>query len=256
MIKGSHLYNSLNMTEALAVQTRKSAVHLVARNPVEMQTAQADLAEWLKRKIDSFDPEITALNASINEAKTNGWSVTALTRQRNKEVARQEFYAKVLAAVEAGYTVVPEFPVDMFAIRVLRDYPKGGRVESRYGAPALSAEAPDILPPGYGEYFSNMPTGERGSYQKQIGDGKTETIRYADADQFSEVVFPIRAARPEVMSATAEAMALKVFDQIGICPAERKADPLIIGQVLGKKEGYSQKCVNFLIAWHLNLNEL
>ena len=78
------------MEEALVVQQPKSSVHLVARNPVEMQIAQSDLAEWLRQKIGSFDPEITALNASINEAKTNGWNTTALTRQRNKEVAKRK----------------------------------------------------------------------------------------------------------------------------------------------------------------------
>lgn len=64
------------------------------------------------------------------------------------------------------------------------------------------------------------------------------------------------------MNATAEAMALKVFDQIGICQPTRnagitrKGDPLIIGQILGKREGWSQKCVSFIIAWHLNLKDL
>ena len=51
-------------------------------------------------------------------------------------------------------------------------------------------------------------------------------------------------------------MALRVFDQIGNCLAERNADPLIIGQMLGKKEGWRQQRVIFLIAWHLKLNEL
>jgi hypothetical protein len=246
------------MTEALAVQTQKSAVHLVARNPVEMQTAQADLAEWLRRKIDSFDPEITDLNASINEAKKNNWSVAALTRQRNKEVARQEFYAKVLAAVEAGYTIVPEFPVDLFAIRVSREFPQNDRTTvtaSSYGPAPVYREKPDVLAAGEGSYVSPWPQVERGTYEEQKGEQLVK-YKFAEPTEFSEVVFPLRAARPEVMNATAEAMALQVFDQIGICPAERKADPLIIGQILGKKEGYSQKCVNFLIAWHLNLNEL
>jgi len=243
------------MEEALVVQQPKPSVHLVARDPVEMKNAQDGLANWLRQKIDSFDPEVTALNASINEAKTNGWSITALTRQRNKELARQEFYAKVLAAVEAGYTIVPEFPVDVFAIRVLREYPTGARTESTWQQPAPNLESPDILPVGYGEYFSPIPKVERGTFERGEGDRKS-LVRYADPDQFVEVAFPLRAARPEVMNATAGAMALQVFDQIGICPAERKADPLIIGQILGKKEGYTQKRVNFLIAWHLNLNEL
>jgi hypothetical protein len=246
------------MEESLVVQQPKSAVHLVARDPVEMKAAQADLADWLKQKIDSFDPEITSLNASINEAKINGWNYAALTRQRNKEVARQEFYAKVLTAVEAGFTIIPEFPIDLFAIRVSREYPQNDRTTvtaSSYGPAPVFGEKPDVLPPGEGEYVSPWPQVQRGTYEEQKGEQLVK-YKYAEPTEFAEVVFPIRAARPEVMNAAAAAMALRVFDQIGICPAQRKPDPLIIGQILGKKEGYQQKNVNFLIVWHLNLNEL
>lgn len=62
------------------------------------------------------------------------------------------------------------------------------------------------------------------------------------------------------MSATQEAMASKIFDQIGISPQGkvRQADPLIIGQILGERSGYSgeRKTASFLIAWHLDLRAL
>lgn len=72
-------------------------------------------------------------------------------------------------------------------------------------------------------------------------------------------------ARPEIMTATAEAMALRLFDQIGICDQNAgqhrrrgKGDPLIIGQILMKASKYGDitKPVNFLIAWHLDLRTL
>ena len=61
-----------------------------------------------------------------------------------------------------------------------------------------------------------------------------------------------------MMNATQEAMALRVFDQVGISPqgSVRAADPLIIGQILGHKEGYKRKTISFLIAWHLDLRSL
>jgi hypothetical protein len=70
------------------------------------------------------------------------------------------------------------------------------------------------------------------------------------------------------MDATAKAMALKVFDQIGICrpvdhqnerafAASGAGDPLIIGQILRRRGTYQgPKVVSFIIAWHLNLNDL
>jgi hypothetical protein len=70
------------------------------------------------------------------------------------------------------------------------------------------------------------------------------------------VEFPIAAAQAEVMTATQEAMALKVFDAIGICPPQRKGDPLIIGQIMMPGTRWSRKTVSFLIAWHLDLRTL
>jgi len=73
---------------------------------------------------------------------------------------------------------------------------------------------------------------------------------------FQEVVFPLVAARPEIMGATADAMGLKVFDAIGICPPVRKGDPLIIGKIYGQGPNWNRKEVSFLIAWHLDLRVL
>lgn len=256
------------MTEALAVQNTdpiSSSVHLVARNPVEMQNAQADLAVWLRNKLTEVEIEIRELNAALIEARENGWATSALTRQRNKAVGQEVFYFKVLTAVEAGYTIIPEFPIDVFAIRVTRRGVRAPDATSRssYGYPNIPNERPDVARVGEGEYKNPVQLVRQGEY-KEVIDGKEVTTRFTQAAEFQgEIVFPLRAARPVVMNATAEAMSLKVFDQIGICQptrdavtASRGSDPLIIGQILGRREGWSQKCVSFIIAWHINLNDL
>lgn len=246
------------MTEALEVQIPQSSVHLVARNPVEMQNAQADLAVWLKNKIVEIEIEIRDLDASLNEAVSAGWNIEPLKRQLNKTVRQQEFYRKLLAAVEVGYTIIPDIPVEVFAIRVERSGPRGDRVSSdyspRYAVP--NDEKPDSLSVGQGEYVSPVPEVWRNSTTMTKTDQTTYTRHFATPSEFRDVVFPLRAARVEVMSATKDAMAHKIFDRVAICPAKRKADPLIIGQILGPPNGYSQKCISFIIAWHLNLNEL
>jgi hypothetical protein len=254
------------MSEALTViDPVVSSVHLIARNPVEMQNAQADLAVWLKNKVIESKIEIGELGAALAEARTNGWSLTALTRQRNKAVGQFKFYEKILAAVEAGYTIIPEFPIDVFAIRVTRASVR--RDESTTTAnwnPDIPDQRPDVAGLGEGEYKNPVPLVRQGSYPDKRKDGTEATVRFTQASRFqNEIVFPLRAARPTVMSATAEAMALKVFDQIGICEPrsvaagiQRKGDPLIIGQILGRREGWTQKCVSFIIAWHLDLRTL
>jgi hypothetical protein len=258
------------MTEALVVQESQqvvpvSSVHLVARNPVQMQNAQADLAVWLRSKTTQVKLEVDELNSAISEAQENGWSTSALTRQRNKVAGQATYYFKLLTAVESGYTIIPEFPIDVFAIRVTRSGVRARDTTSRstYGYPDVDNERPDIAPVGEGEYKSPMQMVRHGEYTEKDKEGKDITVRFTQASDFQDVMFPLRAARVEVMNATAEAMAYKVFDQIGIClPTSnaagitRKGDPLIIGQILGQRSGWSQKCASFIIAWHLNLNEL
>lgn len=257
------------MTEALVVQEQQqvvpvSSVHLVARNPVQMQNAQADLAVWLRGKITQVKLEINELNLAVSEAQEHGWSTQALTRQRNKMAGQATYYFKLLTAVEAGYTIIPEFPIDVFAIRVTRSGVRAPDATQRsaYSYPDIDNERPDRAPVGEGEYKSPMQMVKHGEYTEKDKDGKDVTVKFTQASDFQDVMFPLRAARVEVMNATAEAMAHKIFDQIGIClPTSnagmaRKGDPLIIGQILGQRSGWSQKCASFIIAWHLNLNEL
>lgn len=243
------------MSEALVVQDKQqqSSVHLVARNPVEMQNAQADLTVWLKNKIIEIEIEYRDLDAALNEAVSAGWGLDALRKQLNKTAKQEEFYRKLLAAVEAGYTIIPDIPVEVFAIRVERAAPRGGTVSSdhgpRYAVP--NDEKPDKLAVGQGDYVSPVPEVWRHETTMKRKDETTYTRHLASPSDFRDVVFPLRAARVEVMNATKEAMAHKIFDQVAICPAKRKADPLIIGQVVGPKA-----TISFIIAWHLNLNEL
>jgi hypothetical protein len=235
-------------------------VHLVARNPNEMALAKSNLQMWLKGKIGQCDQESSELFEATEVARTNGWKFDTLARHANLAKRRGEFYRKVLTAVDAGYTIVPNFPVDLFAVRVKRESPRPEHATSAYSCNHAAGNVhdvtPQILPAGEGKYVSPTPMGRGGEYQEKQKDGKEITKYFFNVTDFTDIQFPIEAARPEVMDATAEAMALRVFEQIGICPQSRKGDPLIIGQVLGPKVGFTQKQVSFLIAWHLDLRTL
>lgn len=255
------------MTDEMVIPGAESLVHLVARNPVEMQNAQASLKEWLVAKLAGIYTEVKELNAALNEARRNNWATAALTRQRDKAVAQETFYDKILNAVEAGYTIIPDFPVDLFAIRVTRSRVKQPTTTNVDGwsHPTVPDELPDMARIGEGEYKNPAPMVRYGQRKETREGGKEVTIKTTTPVEFQdEIVFPLQAARPVVMSATAEAMALKVFDQIGVCLPVRsesrwagKGDPLIIGQIVGRKRyGRFERCVSFIIAWHLNLNEL
>lgn len=241
------------MSEALAVQGGQPLVHLVARNPVEMQEARSGLANWLTAKITAVGAEMQDYQESLAEAVRNKWSAKGLKKAISSAFWRKEFYEKTLDAVEAGFTIVPEFPIDVFAIRVQREAPEGGVQTSTWSRATPALEVCEILPTGAGGYVSPTPKTVHWKETRQNEQGKDFKMNLVRATALQSVEFPIRSARAEVMSATAQAMALKVFDEIGICPQTRKADPLIIGRILLPG---SDQTVNFLIAWHLNLNDL
>ena len=251
-------------TDAVTVQPEvpkpeEPSVHLVARSPNEMQLATTGIALFLQQKIKQCDTESGELGDAAGVAATNGWKFDTLERHSKLAKQRGDFYRKVLAAVEAGYTIVPNFPIDLFAIRVRRTSPhrETSTSYSRDHAIRSSREQePQILEAGEGRYVSPLTSGNVSQYQEQTTQGKEITKYSYSPTDFQEIAFPIEAARPEVMSAAAEAMALKCFDAIGICPQMRNGDPLIIGQILSRTRGFSRKTVSFLIAWHLDLRTL
>lgn len=236
------------------------SVHLVARNPVEMAQAKTDLQGFLAAKVKQCDQEEEELLAAFEVALRNNWASETLRRHSSLARKRGDFYRKVELAVKAGYTIVPNFPVDIFAVRVKRESPKAESAVSSYSkdhAMRVAQEAqPQILPPGEGRYVSNSVQGLTGEFPEAKNDGTIITKYFFDTTDFRDVQFPMQAARPEVMSAASEAMALRLFDSIGICPQTRRGDPLIIGKVLGAKNGFQQKEVSFLIAWYLDLRTL
>lgn len=252
------LRNSTASTQARSIELPPS-VHLVARDPRQMEMARTNLAAWLRGKVQQCVTEARELGDAAGEAVSNGWNAETLDRHEKLAKKRVDFYSKVLAAVDAGYTIVPNFPLDLFAVRTNRKAPPIERSESgwheRDAISRASVIEAQILPANEGRYVGTMPQGSTGRYEDE-SSGKKITKYFFDATDFTEIEFPIEAARTEVMSATAEAMALRVFDQIGICPQTRKGDPLIIGKILGPGRRWSRKEVSFLVAWHLDLRTL
>jgi hypothetical protein len=237
-------------------------IHLVARNPLEMSEAQSDLGTFFERKIASIAAEVEELSGAIGEAVENGWKIATLDGQHRRALQRKLFYEKCLIATRAGFTVIPDIPIDVFAIRTSRTLPRRNERSSEAYSYTPNARVPDeqpqILSPGEGEYQSpnQLVKDVRGSYKND--KGKEIFFHKQWATEFDSIEFPVIAAVPYVMNATQAAMNFRVFDQIGISPqgSVRAADPLIIGQILGNKSGYQQKKVSFLIAWHLDLRTL
>lgn len=219
-------------------------IALTATIPSEMIDAQQQLIDWCRKKVAVTEEESKELHEAYERAVKMKWKSDAMLRLHKNAVKKLQYYQKVLAALEAGLHIVPNFPIQMFAIRTKTKSPKG---KIKYGTWRDDhKQGAQELPIGEGEYQNPFPIVEIDTVPTSEGEKKKSY-----PIEWDEMEFPITMAKPQIMDATSRAMALKIFDQIGVMPATRNEDPVIIGQIF-RKRGYNTKIVSFLIAWHLD----
>lgn len=245
-------------TQALTtVEDVSENISLVAEHPADMQVAQARLAEWFREKVSIIERDLDDAFTNLEIAMKQNWKSTTFERQHRVTAKRLDFYKKCLAAVEAGYSIVPNFPVDVFAIRTARKKPRKAESDMYWSTfPQVSQE----LPLGSGRYVEPLPV----VYQKTVfvKDAKTgleePKTKYWPNHFDEEIEFPISIAKPQVMEATQRAMAAKIFDEIGCLPTRRarKGDPIVTGAVKMRTGLGSVKQVTFLIAWWIDTRML
>lgn len=225
-------------------------IQLTATLPSEMVQSQQVLVDWMTKKIELVSIEAQELQEAYEHAKKQSWKYKVLQRHANLAAKRVQYYVKIKAALEAGFYIVPNFPVELFAVRTERDRPLKMLDTSNWGR---KQQGPSEAVIGEGEYKNPQPVIMERTWTG--GDGK-EHIEYW-ADEWQGIEFPITMAKPRIMEVTAEAMSKKIFDQIGIMPGVKKdEDPVIIGQIVHKISQYSRRTVSFMLAWHLNTNVL
>lgn len=225
-----------------------SDVELTATIPIEMINAQQQLITWCDSKLKGLKFESNELKDATEHAQKSKWKFSTLRSQYNKSVKRIEYYEKIKAALLEGYYIIPNFPIDMFAIRTKKQKPSREYSPSNWDGHVQNEQQLAI---GVADYKNPHPI----VYEHSKTNEKGEQKKYYWAERWDSFEFPITMARPQIMEATTQAMALKIFDRIGIMPQRKDKDPVIIGQII-HRSGYSEKVVSFMIAWHLNTNIL
>lgn len=230
-------------------------LQLVARSPEDMQTAQRSLIIWVDQKISILNKDFDEASHNATLARKAGIKPDTFDRQCNIARRRVEYYEKIKAALDAGYCIVPNFPVDVFAIRTNRTTPKQGQSESRY---AQFEQHPMKLPAGAGEYRDNLPVIDSHfvTRSKPSGEKYQQEVFYPTRWP-DEIDFPVSVVKPIVMSATVQAMALKCFDSLGIAGGRHvKGDPIVVGHIYDPRSNYLDRFVTFLIAWWVDTKDL
>jgi hypothetical protein len=221
-------------------------LELTATLPAEMISAQHNLIQWCEQKIQFIQKETEELKQATAHAKKMKWKYTTLQNQFYRSEKRLSFYEKIKAALVEGYYIIPNFDVDVFAVRTEKDKPKKYLTHNRWSDRNQSSADVKL---GCGDYKNDRPL-----VSSRYIDEKTTQFWASKWDE--QIEFPINMCKPVIMEATSRAMALKIFDEIGVFPSARKDDdPVIIGRI-NTKVGYFTKRVSFMIVWHLNTNVL
>lgn len=241
-------------------------LELTATTPVEMQQAQAGLIQWCEQKIASMKGEAAELQESYEVAAKNKWRTATLKRHAELAAKRVTYYEKIKAALEAGYCIVPNFPVTLFAIRTDKTKPATVlRVENYHNRHSsvgyVKTQEAKALEIGEGQYQSPLAP-EVSDYKGEItSDSGYKLHQYHTyCEEWGEFEFPINMAKPSIMQATERAMRKLVFDELGILPSpsQKKEDPLIVGRIIvpSPLAIRYRKRITFIIAWHLNVRDL
>lgn len=228
------------------------ALILFAHTPEELDQSQKTLIGHVQQKMEEIVTEIAELENAKEVAHKNKWRTSTFSSQISKARALYTFYQKATDALNAGYYLVPDFPMEVLTVRVKTDsLPKRWQSTYQHSYPEPPDVEPARLPSQEGEYVSVIPAVSH--YQGKSKDDKTtyETTVIG----YNEIGIPLRMMKPVLVEQTQRAIQRRIFDRIGTLPARRKGDPLLIGQIV-LKQGYQEKRLNFLIAWWFDTREL
>lgn len=241
-----------------------SDVMVLARNPSEMATARDRLIEFFSGQLNALHGRSNVVESQVEIARQNGWATKPFTRQLNGIQRRARFYDKLRRALEAGYNVVPNWQMQTFAVRAAGESPRFKVSTQRSGTPILETDI-RMLAAGEGRYVSETLVTE--DYDELVDrknwKGEPEQVREytAVAEEYTKVAYPLDVAHPMLMSEVSEAMALRVFDEIGVSRDNytrrgslANGDPFILGRVRNPMRGRAD--VTFFIGWTFNPTRL
>lgn len=253
------------MTESLTIINKAAADHrhLVALTPGDLPEVQQELADWCWQKMKALGKEYSELAENLRLATKSKWKVTGLRNAVRRTRLRIMYYRKIRAAVKAGYLIIPNLPAELIAVRVQRDAPPSK--QATYPNQINTAKPEIDIAPGEGRYVDETNPHQDLSYQDRKPDGGLKTVPFARVDSYDEVIdFPMIAVKPIIIAAAQQAMALRIFDTIGVAHGSgttsrraRRSDPIVVGQILDPRSTtYNKRWVTFFIAWWLNTEML
>lgn len=236
-------------------------VIVMANTPGGLEQGQAALLEWADRKIASLERELGHAQANLAEAKESKIRTAPWTREVKRWQKHIIYYSKIRAALLDGYFIVPDFPINVIAVRTKKTRPTdAGRVH-RYIS-SVKSEEPQGLAIGAGDYVNPDPSAWTSTVEVDSTNYKGEPTknkenRFTTCQTFNEIDFPLRLVRPQILRDFRKSVEKKLFDEIGVLPDTRRRnpDPMIVGRI-SMKDGSRRRSVSFLISWWIPTQSL
>lgn len=231
-----------------------SNTQLVALTPAELVPAQAHLMTWCQQKIVALGSELREQRQNHRQAHLMKWKKSGWGNAITKTKRRMIYYAKIRAALKAGYLVIPNFVTDVIAVRVS----EGAQPRQIVG---VEVARPELLPHGVGQYVDDSVIGHQVERRYEGSDGKPRTTTDFIPDRYDTTPdFPGTLVKPIVLAAAQRAMALRIFDQIGVVTGTRRGDPIVVGEIFDPAERSFRwpgaKRVSFFVAWYLDVKTI
>ncbi len=235
---------------------------VIARTAEEMGVAQKKLVDWADQNLSILAAKLKDAQTNLELYKKKKWRTDPLKTAVRYAEQDLEKWVKIKAALEAGYVIIPNMPdqaFDVFAIRTTAKSPRKNLTQTDWGQP--KDQETNSPPLGEGVYRSPEAKVAQTTFVKSHEPGKNPvygTTRWAE--EYRDIDFPFRLAKPQILEDTAKAMELGIFDDIIASPKTRisrrvKGDPMIMGRILLNR-GNSVKAVTFLITWFVDTDDL
>lgn len=253
---------------------------LVATTPAAMVQAQQSMIALCDKRITEHQAALNELNAEMEHAKRQAWKTTHYVKFIKREEKVVTYYQKIKQALELGYCIIPDLPLEIFAIRTTRQQPRPDFYNSTSGDRHREIPA-EITEAGKGRYVDPEPLVDS-SYAgtKKDGDKERTVTKYYNAG-FDDVSFPMVGVKPIILEATQEAMRHMLFDEIGALPGSpqkiqargrataapgRIKDPIVVGRIIDPRSPASawwqhnrngvRNGLSFLVAWWFRPEDL
>lgn len=251
---------AIEPVQEVALQ-ESTGYQLVAIDRPQLETAHAKMIDWAKEMQSRVAVEKAGEEENLRIAEERKWATTHFKKRIAGLVRQGIFYEKIEAALRAGYVIVPNFEMTVFGIRTTADSPRSVVQENSWARNATSFEQQSQrLPAGEGEWKNPLPTVHTEQQTTTNEKGVKSTTHLQWAEEFRDFDFPIALAKPVLMNRTAEAMALKVFDEVGVAVdtmskwrGNRRGDPFILGRIRNPRQ---RADITFFIGWYFDPTNL